>query len=151
MDEKENVRSFCTVPDQKALEAVSEFLDGCVEEFDIPMKAGYSVKVVTDEIFSNIVYYSGARQAEILLRNDADTVTLVFLDDGQPYDPMQSEDPDVTASAEERSIGGLGLFMVKKMAEQVNYEYRDGKNRMTVVLSKLPKKKKMTLEDFDLL
>ncbi|MBO7253018.1 MAG: ATP-binding protein, partial [Oscillospiraceae bacterium] len=80
-----------------------------------------------------------------------DKITLVFKDDGKPYNPLEAEEPDITAGIEERNIGGLGLFMVKKMAEQVNYEYRDGKNRMTVVLSKLPKKKKRTLEDFDLL
>jgi anti-sigma regulatory factor (Ser/Thr protein kinase) len=96
------------------------------------------------------VYYSGAKTAQILFRNDADTVTLVFADDGKLYNPLEAEEPDITAGVEERKIGGLGLFMVKKMAESVAYEYTAGKNQMTVVLSKAVKKKKMTLEDFDL-
>ena len=146
----DNERRFSGVPNQETLAAASEFLDVCAEEFFIPMRAGYSMKVVADEIFSNIVYYSGAKTSGILFRNDADTITLVFMDDGVPYNPMEAEEPDITAGAEERKIGGLGLFMVKKMAEQVRYEYAGGKNQLTVVLSKAAKKKKMSLEDFDL-
>jgi anti-sigma regulatory factor (Ser/Thr protein kinase) len=114
------------------------------------MRIGYSLKVVADEIYSNIVYYSGAKTADILFKNDDDKLTLVFADDGKPYNPLEAEEPDITAGIEERKIGGLGLFMVKKMAESVCYEYTAGKNQMTVVLSKTAKKKKMTLEDFDL-
>lgn len=150
MADNANERKFSVVPDQESIAKASDFLDCCVEEFMIPMRVGYSAKVVTDEIFSNIVYYSGARNAWIFFRNEDDRITLIFEDDGRPYNPMDAEEPDVTAGAEEREIGGLGLFMVKKMAEQVQYEYRDGKNRMTVVLSKAPKKKKMSLEDFSL-
>ena len=121
-----------------------------MEDFSIPLRTGYSLKVVADEIFSNIVYYSGAETAEILCRNDADKITLIFEDNGRSYNPLEAEEPDITAGIEDRKIGGLGLFMVKKMAESVHYEYVAGRNRMTVILSKTAKKKKMTLEDFDL-
>ena len=114
------------------------------------MRIGYSLKVVADEIYSNIVHYSEAKAAEILFRNDAEKILLVFEDDGNPYNPLEAEEPDITAGIEDRKIGGLGLFMVKKMAESVVYEYTAGKNQMTVILSKTVKKKKMTLEDFDL-
>ena len=144
----DNERRFSVVPDQESVSKVSDFLDGCVEEYEIPMRVGYSLKIVADEIFSNIVHYSGAKTAEILFRNDADTVTLIFRDSGLPYDPMEADEPDITAGVEERAIGGLGLFMVKKMAEHVAYEYVSGQNQMTVVLSKTPKKKKLSLEDF---
>ena len=146
-DHKEE-RSFSVAPNQESLSKVSEFLDTCVENYEIPIRVGYSLKVVADEIFSNIVYYSGAKIAELIFVNEADTITLVFMDDGVPYNPMESEDPDITATAEDRNIGGLGLLMVKKMAEQVQYEYADRKNRLTVVLSKTVKKKKLSLEDF---
>ena len=144
----DNERKFSVAPNKEALSEASDFLDSCVEEFAIPLRTGYSLKVVTDEIFSNIVYYSKANTAEILFRNDTDRITLVFVDDGIPYNPMEAEEPDITAGAEERSIGGLGLFMVKKMAEQVYYEYTAQKNQLTVVLSKTVKKKKLSLEDF---
>ena len=147
MTEKENERRFSIAPNKDAVSGASDFLDSCVEAFAIPLRTGYSLKVVTDEIFSNIVYYSGAKNAEILFQNDADRVTLVFVDDGKPYNPMEAEEPDITATAEERNIGGLGLFMVKKMAERVQYEYTDGKNRVTVTLSKTVKKMKLSLED----
>ena len=143
-----NEKRFSVVPDNTAIAAVSDFLDGCVEEFEIPLRVGYSMKVVTDEIFSNIVYYSGAKTADILFRNEADRITLVFQDDGMPYNPMEAEEPDITAGVEERKIGGLGLFMVKKMAEKVQYEYADQKNQLTVILSKTVKKMKLSLEDF---
>ena len=144
----DNERRFAVVPDKASISQVSDFFDTCVEEYEIPMRVGYSLKVVTDEIFSNIVYYSKANNAEVVFINEADKVTLVFVDDGIPYNPMESEEPDITAGVEERSIGGLGLFMVKKMAEQVQYEYTAQKNQLTVVLSKTVKKKKLSLEDF---
>lgn len=150
MAENENEKRLSVVPLQESMSEVSAFLDNCEEEFSIPLKTGYSLKVVADELFSNIVYYSGAQTAEILFQNEADRVTLVFEDDGKPYNPMEAEEPDITAGVEDRKIGGLGLFMVKKMAESVGYEYVSGRNRMTVVLSKTAKKKKMTLEDFNL-
>ena len=143
----DNERRFSVAPSKESLSEASDFLDRCVEEFEIPLRTGYSLKVVTDEIFSNIVYYSGAKNAEILFRVDADRITLVFRDDGMPYNPMEAEEPDITAGAEERSIGGLGLFMVKKMAEQVSYEYADQKNQLTVTMSKIAKKMKISLED----
>ena len=150
MADKENERIIAVTPDTASISEVSDFFDNCLEEFMIPLRVGYSLKVVTDEIYSNIVYYSGANKAEILFRNDADKITLIFQDDGKPYNPLEAEEPDITAGIEDRKIGGLGLFMVKKMAESVQYEYAAGRNCMIVVLSKTQKKKKMTLEDFDL-
>lgn len=144
----ENERSFCVEPSTEALAAVSDFLDGCLEDFSVPMRAGYSLKVVGDEIFSNIVHYSGAKNAEVLFRNETDRITLIFQDDGIAYNPMEADTPDITAGAEERAIGGLGLFMVRKMAEQVQYEYIGLKNQLTVTLSKTAKKKTLNLEDF---
>ena len=55
-----------------------------------------------------------------------------FLDDGKPYDPTLQPEPDVTQSAEEREIGGLGIFMVRKMADRVSYEYAQGRNVLTI-------------------
>lgn len=150
MADKKNEKSTAVIPDQTSISRISDFLDTCLEEYEIPLRIGYSLKVVADEIYSNIVYYSEAKTAEILFRNDDETITLVFTDDGKPYNPLEAEEPDITAGIEERKIGGLGLFMVKKMAESVAYEYAAGRNQMTVIHSKAAKKKKMTPEDFDL-
>ena len=59
-------------------------------------------------------------------------ITLIFTDNGMPYNPTGNADPDMTLSAEERSIGGLGIYMVKKTMDEVHYEYRDGNNILTI-------------------
>ena len=59
-------------------------------------------------------------------------MTLVFADSGIPYDPLKKEDPDVTLPARERQIGGLGIFMTKRIMDETEYEYRDGKNILTL-------------------
>lgn len=146
--ENRNEKKLSVIPEKDSISAVSDFFDNCVEEFEIPMKVGFRLKVVVDEIYSNIVYYSGAKQAQITFQNAPRTITLVFEDDGAAYNPLEASDPDVTAGLEDREIGGLGLFMVKKMSEDIAYDHIEGKNRLTIVLSKELPQKKMTLEDF---
>ena len=60
------------------------------------------------------------------------SVIITFIDRGVPYDPLKKDDPDVTLSAEERAIGGLGIFMVKKTMDEITYEYRDGQNILRI-------------------
>lgn len=91
--------------------------------------------VVTDEIVSNIVRCSGAGAFTIRLDQAPEGFKMVFIDDGKAFDPTtEVATPDVTASAEDRGIGGLGIFMVKKMAKSVSYARQDGKNVLTVVI-----------------
>ena len=65
---------------------------------------------------------------------ESDTVRLIFSDNGKPYNPLDANEPDITASAEERSIGGLGIFMVRKMMDNVEYMYKDGQNVLTLMM-----------------
>ena len=91
--------------------------------------------IVMDEIVSNIVRCSGASGFTVGIDAGEDGLRMVFSDDGKAFDPTtEVATPDITASAEERSIGGLGIFMVKKMAKSVAYARQDGKNVLTVVL-----------------
>ena len=91
--------------------------------------------VVTDEIVSNIVRCSGAGSFTIRLDQTPEGFKMVFIDDGKAFDPTtEVATPDVAASAEDRGVGGLGIFMVKKMARSVSYARRDGKNVLTVVM-----------------
>lgn len=91
--------------------------------------------VVTDEIVSNIVRCSGAGVFTIRLDQAPEGFKMVFIDDGKAFDPTtEVATPDVAASAEDRGIGGLGIFMVKKMARSVSYARQDGKNVLTVVM-----------------
>ena len=88
-----------------------------------------------DEIFSNIARYSGATGVVLGCSLKDGKATLRFSDNGRPYDPTEKPDPDTTQSAEEREVGGLGIFMVKKLMDEVTYEYADGSNILTLVKS----------------
>ena len=60
-------------------------------------------------------------------------MAITLTDRGTPYDPLKKPDPDITLSAKEREIGGLGIYMVKKSMDEMRYEYRDGQNVLTIV------------------
>ena len=120
-------------PDKDSIKTVTEFMERTLEEWEVPMRVAGKVKIAIDEIYSNIVYYSGAKNAMITVKASDEKLSLLFEDDGIPYNPTTAKEPDVTLSAEERDIGGLGIFMVKKMAADIHYENTDGKNRLTVV------------------
>lgn len=122
------------------LDEVIGFIDGVLEENDCPMKIQLQIELTVEEVFINIASYAYAPQigtAKISVDVDGDKadVTMVFEDSGVPYDPLAKEDPDVTLPASERGIGGLGIFLVKKNMNDVKYEYKDGKNVLTLTKS----------------
>lgn len=117
---------------------VTAFVEEELEKIDCPMKTVIQMSIAIDEIYSNIVKYGyadnkGPVTVRLLFDSDESTVYLRFEDEAIPYDPLNKEDPDITLSAEERDIGGLGIFMVKKTMDDLYYEYTDGKNILTVV------------------
>ncbi len=119
------------------LRHVTDFIDEQLEALDCPVKTQSQIDIAVDELFSNIAYYaydSGAGPVIIRMEvlNDPRAVAITFIDRGIPYNPLTREDPDVTLSAEERKIGGLGIYMVKKSMEEVSYDYRDGQNILTI-------------------
>ncbi|MBR2685268.1 MAG: SpoIIE family protein phosphatase [Erysipelotrichaceae bacterium] len=119
------------------IEKVTDFVNAELEKYDCPMKAMMQIDVAIDEIFSNISHYAykpevGPATVRVEVDENPLTVIITFIDHGVPYDPLSQEDPDVTLSAEEREIGGLGVFLVKKTMDYVNYEYKEGQNILTV-------------------
>ena len=99
------------------------------------VSAAPKAMVVLDEIVSNIVRCSGASGFSVGFDQTPEGLTMIFSDDGKPFDPTRDvKEPDVTASAEERGIGGLGIFMVKKMSKSVTYRRDAGLNVLTVML-----------------
>ena len=119
------------------IETVTNFVNGELEKYDCPMKAQMQIDIVIDEIFSNISKFAynpdvGPATVRVEVEKDPLTVLITFIDHGVPYDPLKTAEPDVTLSADERAIGGLGIFLVKKTMDYVNYEYKDGKNILTV-------------------
>lgn len=116
---------------------VTDFVDEQLEELNCPMKAQMQINVAIDELFGNIAHYAynpevGAATVRVEVTQDPLAVTITFIDNGVQYDPLAKEDPDITLSAEEREIGGLGIYMVKKSMDEIAYEYKDGQNILTI-------------------
>ena len=122
-------------PDAESVKTVAEFLDTTLEAWEIPMKVVSKLQIVADEIYSNIVRYSQAKNAKVTAVQNGTVLSLRFEDDGKPYDPTTAAEPDITASAEEREIGGLGIFIVRNMMDSMDYRYNDGHNVLTLLLA----------------
>lgn len=124
-----------TSPDLETTEMVLDYVARKTKLAELPRKVRSRVQVAVDEIYSNILRYSGTDYAQVSCTMDDTDLTLVFRDNGVPYNPLEKDDPDITLSAAERKIGGLGIFMVKKMSSGIEYEYTDNQNVLTVRFS----------------
>ncbi len=113
------------------------FLENELEKISCPKKAATQLKVALDEIVSNIVNYGYKKEkGPITLifeyKRDKNAVYLKFIDEGIPYNPIKNSDPDLKVSLEERQIGGMGIYIVKKTMDGMKYKYEDGKNILTI-------------------
>ena len=104
------------------LEQVLDFINEQIELCDCSMKVQIQIDIAVEEIFVNIANYAyqdkiGQAEVQTEIQEDPLTIFITFIDSGIPYDPLAKEDPDTTLSAEDREIGGLGIFMVKKSME----------------------------------
>jgi anti-sigma regulatory factor (Ser/Thr protein kinase) len=93
------------------------------------------IEIAVDEMVSNIARYAYEGKdgkATVRFASDEQGITITLIDSGIPYNPLEKEDPDITLSAEERGIGGYGIFIVKKVMNEITYEYRDNKNILTM-------------------
>lgn len=119
------------------IEQVTDFVNGQLEEIGCPMKAQMQIDIAIDELFGNIAHYAynpetGPATVRVEVTNSPISVIITFIDHGIPYDPLKNEDPDITLSAEDREIGGLGIFMVKKTMDEITYEYKEGQNILRI-------------------
>lgn len=119
------------------LEKVLAFVDAELEKLDCPMKEQMQIDVAVEELFVNIANYAyvpreGSATIRMESQPEAGTVAITFIDRGIPYNPVAKPDPDVTLSAAERKIGGLGIYMVKKSMDTMTYERLDGQNVLTI-------------------
>lgn len=117
------------------LDRVTAFVDAFLEERDCPMKTQMQIDLCVEEIFVNIAHYAYPDkdgEAEIRLSETDGVVELTFVDSGIPYDPLKKEDPDITLSSQERQVGGLGIYLVKKNMDTVAYRYEDNRNMLTM-------------------
>ena len=119
------------------IDVVTEFVNEQLEALDCPMKAQMQIDIAIDELFGNIAHYAycpetGDATVRVEVMDDPLSVVITFIDQGVPYDPLSNAEPDTTLSAEERAIGGLGIFMVKKSMDEIAYRYEDGKNILSI-------------------
>lgn len=116
---------------------VTAFIDEQLEHRDCPMKTKRQVHIAIDELFGNIAYYAYHPEKGIVtvraeVTDNPLEVVITFIDNGTPYDPLAKADPDITLSVEERDVGGLGIYMVKKTMDDISYEYRNGQNILRI-------------------
>ena len=119
------------------LDTVMAFVDQQLEDVGCSMKAQMQIDIAVEEVYVNIAHYAynpevGGVTIRVQIEEEPLAVILTFIDKGKPYDPLAKEDPDVTLAAEDRQIGGLGIFMVKKSMDNVSYEYNEGRNILTL-------------------
>lgn len=121
----------------ESLDEVLAFIDAELESVDCPMKVQMQLDVAVEELYVNIAHYAyapgtGEAVISIDITEDPTIVTITFKDSGVPFDPTAKADPDVTLSAQERQIGGLGIYMAKKGTDEMKYEYKDGQNILSI-------------------
>ena len=119
------------------LPQVLEYVQNKLASVDCPPKAAMQIDLAVEEIFINIASYAytpetGDAVVRVEVSEEPITVTITFIDHGIPYDPLAKDDPDVSLSADKREIGGLGIFMTKKMMDDMAYVYKDGQNILSL-------------------
>ena len=119
------------------VDEVTDFINAELEAHDVPMKTIMQIDIAVEEIFVNIAHYAyhpevGTAAVTVAVLDAPPCVEIRLTDRGKPYDPLQREDPDVTLGVEDRQIGGLGVYMVKKSMDEVTYAYEDGQNILTI-------------------
>ena len=120
-----------------SIEKVTDFVNEELESNDCSMKAQLQIDVAIDEIMSNVAYYgypdgNGQVRVTVDFPGNEAKVIIAFEDNGIEFNPLEKQDPDVTLSADDRLVGGLGIFIVKKTMDDVRYERKDNKNILTI-------------------
>lgn len=122
--------------DVSALDAVIGFAEEQLELAECPLRNVMPLTVALEEVFVNVAHYAYPDGGDVSLAIAHDPVqhviTFRLTDSGIPFNPLQHEDPDLTLPADQRPIGGLGIYMMKKAMDKVSYAYKDGKNILTM-------------------
>ena len=123
--------------ERENIPAIIAFVEQELDQLGCSFRTKMQINIAIDELYSNIAQYAYDRDCgQVTVTIDTEqnppAVTITFQDDGKPFNPLERKDPDVTLSAKERSIGGLGIYLVKKSMDDVRYEYKDGKNTLTI-------------------
>ena len=118
---------------------LAEWIELLAEDWQLPASCTFQLNLALEEALVNVIDYAYPSQTDMPIRlkaeklTDENSVRFVLEDDGIPFDPTKAEAPDITLSAEERQIGGLGIFIVNEMMAEVEYQRLDDKNILTMV------------------
>lgn len=131
------MKELVIAADRNNLLKVQSFIDEQLEDAGCPMLTQIAIDVAVEELFVNIASYAydkeiGVAVVQVEMLNEPLSVEITFIDNGKPYDPLANPDPDTTLAAKERKKGGLGIYVVKNSMDDMRYEYRDGKNILTI-------------------
>lgn len=131
------MKELVIAADRNNLLKVQSFIDEQLEDAGCPMLTQIAIDVAVEELFVNIASYAydqeiGVAVVQVEMLDDPLSVKITFIDNGKQYDPLAKPDPDITLGVKERKKGGLGIYMVKNSMDNMRYEYRDGKNILTI-------------------
>ncbi len=123
---------------EENLSAVQEFIAQRLETAGCSSKTLFQINIAVEEVFINIACYAyvggkGKATVCVELSETPASVAITFMDGGIPYNPLAREDPDITLAAEDRQVGGLGILMIKRLMDDVRYEYKDGRNILRLI------------------
>ena len=135
-DDTGGILELSLVNDLREIGAAAEKVDAFCEAQGVPAPVAYAVNLSIDEILTNTISYGYDDDAEhridLSFRVDGETFVVVIVDDGRPFDSSTEREPDFDATIEERALGGLGLFLVQQMMDEMTYERRDERNVITL-------------------
>lgn len=122
---------------EENLDEVLRFVEDALENTGCSLEDQRQIAIAVEEVFINIVSYAykpgrGDTTLRLDVSQDPAEVTITFIDHGVPFDPLAKEDPDINLPAKQRKVGGLGIFVVKNLMDDVFYEYRNGQNNLTM-------------------
>ena len=144
-DPNSTVRELTLEARRENIPSVTDIVDELLEAMDCPRKTRMQIDMAIDEVLANIASYAyvpevGPVTVRIETEPKPRAVVITFVDRGRPYNPLTAESPDVTAPLNERKIGGLGIFLIRKMMDTVEYTHRDGQNILCIKKYLEPKK-----------
>ena len=134
LEKLEDYSSLNTVPSQDSVSKVAEFLEDQMVSAGVSMKIVFKFNTAIDEMYANIVRYSGATKVNVLCAVSTDKIVIIFRDNGTPFNPLLQKEPDTSLSLLERKPGGLGIFMSRKLLSDMSYRYVDNLNELTMTM-----------------
>ena len=118
------------------LQKVLDFANEQLKSVECIMKARLQLELSIEEAYVNIARYAYKEEGKVIICCDVDEdslqITVQFIDCGIPYNPLKNKDPDISQDIKEKEIGGLGILLIKKNVDYLSYEYKDGKNILTI-------------------